>query len=125
MTRDEWVVLPLKDSDEVSIVIRRSEVVAYGPTNGGFTWVTMAGSDNTYTAHMPLAEFEALLFGPAEGDDYTRAGVAYAEALTEMESATDSNSLDRRRRHGALCQAKDAFEVAYWNRYPNGRGQSR
>ena len=119
MTRDEWVVLPLKDSDEVSIVIRRSEVVAYGPTNGGFTWVTMAGSDNTYTAHMPLAEFEALLFAPAPAapDDYTRAGMAWAEAEALLVAAP----LNGRRLMDAKKARRD-LQDAFLRLYRERRG---
>lgn len=85
MTRDEWMVLPSRCGNGVPAMLRRSAVIAYGEetNNGrptGKTWVQLAGASAHSQCDITVAEFEALLFGPAEGDEYTRAAVAYAEA---------------------------------------------
>ena len=114
MSRGEWVTLPWRG---VGYSRRRDAIVGYQPTSDGETDYLLAGSDEVCSTELPLAEFEARLFGaaPAEDDAYTRAAVRYAEA--EMKHAmavfdcwpkSDIEELDEAR--GA---ASDVFAFVY------------
>lgn len=65
--------------------VRRDDIGDYWPEpfpEGEGTRVKRRYIDSMFTVKLPLAEFEALLFGaaPAEDDAYTRAAVRFAEA---------------------------------------------
>ena len=77
MSRGEWVTLPWNGKP---CRYRRDNIVSYHPVSDGATSFLLAGDGDYYSTSLPLAEFEALLFAPAEPDEYTRAAVRYAEA---------------------------------------------
>ena len=75
MTRDEWMVLPDGARLHRSLDGRR-----YFEACGAVYYCCPSASEALSTG-LPLAEFEALLFGCSPGSgEYERAAVAYAEA---------------------------------------------
>ena len=108
---------------------RRDAIVGYQPTSDGETDYLLAGSDEVCSTELPLAEFEARLFGaaPAEDDAYTRAAVRYAEASVALNDAEMklTRAVDRKQHdtddlRSDVCSAgyahddaEDAFTALY------------
>lgn len=121
MTRDEWVVLPVAGWNE-PCKVRRDDIGDYWPEpfpEGEGTRVKRRYIDSMFTVKLPLAEFEALLFAPAPAapDEYTRAGMAWAEAEAAWWHS-DLGDIERRHRlHRAAKEAGIAFLRLYRERH--------
>ena len=89
MSRGEWVTLPVAGQVEPRR-FRREDIGSYWPRQfpeGEAVMLMRRHTDLVFTIPLPLAEFEALLFGAAEDDAYTRAAVRYAEASIALNDA--------------------------------------
>lgn len=91
MTRDEWMVLP--DGARLHKSLDGRQYAASSDGAAVITWTPY--SENTGRINLPLAEFEALLFGCSPGSgEYERAAVELAE------------------KHAWLCDAEVRLGVA-------------
>lgn len=105
MSRDEWVTLP-----DGTRLHRSLDGRQYFPSSDGTVMLSSPGFNGLFNVALPLAEFEALLFGQPERDAYTRAAVRYAEAAMRY---AESDDMDSGPHHDEMVKADAAFLPLY------------
>ena len=119
MKRSDWMVMPDGRRVHRSLDGRRyaeTKPEGWHKVVVAVSFPADAGADSPTFFDMPLADFEALLFGEAPTPDYVAAAVKFAETETEWGEEV------RRPRADTTLRERDAARAAFLALYRERHG---